>query len=92
MYIYLHELDKNKPRLNKLCMLPGFNITDLTNSTPKEPITYSNDFGDKKLFTIDKDIINEKTFSKLYSLIDSAKKQLTKKYHKKTQRKQTRKL
>ena len=91
MLKYLDVHDKNKPKFNKLCMLPGFNILDLTNNTSKEPLSYNNEAGNKNSFMIDKDTINEKNFSKLFSLIDSVKKQRTKKSHKKAQRKLTRK-
>jgi hypothetical protein len=93
MLKYLDDLDttKTKPKFNKLCMLPGFNIIETTNSILKEPITYNNEFGYTNSVIIDKDTINEKIFFKLYGLIDSTKKQLTKKSRKKTQRKLTRK-
>ena len=87
MLKYLDVHDKNKPKFNKLCMLPGFNILDFT----KEPISCNNEAGNKNSVIIDKDTINEKTFLKLFSLIDSVKKQRTKKSHKKAQRKLTRK-
>ena len=91
MLKYLDDLDKTKPKLSKLCMMPGFNIIDVTNNTLKEPLTYNNEFDYKNSITLDKDIIDEKIFYKLYGLIDTKKKQLTKKLRKKPQRKLTRK-
>ena len=91
MLKYLDNLDKTKPKLNKLAMLPGFNILETANSILKEPLTYNNEFDYKNSITLDKAIINEKIFFKLYGLIDTTKKQLTKKSRKKAQRKQTRK-
>lgn len=91
MLKYLDDLDKTKPKLSKLCMMPGFNIIDVTNNTLKEPLTYNNEFDYKNSITLDKDIIDEKIFYKLYGLIDTKKKQLTKKSRKKPQRKLTRK-
>jgi hypothetical protein len=91
MLKYLDNLDKTKPSLNKLAMLPGFNILETPNSIFKEPLTYSNEIGYKNTITLDKTTINEQIFFKLYGLIDTAKKQLTKKSRKKAQRKQTRK-
>lgn len=91
MLKYLDNLDKTKPSLNKLAMLPGFNILEVTNNILKEPLSYNNEIDYKNLVTLDKAIISEQIFSKLYGLIDTTKKQLTKKSRKKTQRKQTRK-
>ena len=91
MLKYLDDLDKTKPKLSKLCMMPGFNIIDVTNNTLKEPLTYNNEFDYKNSITLDKDIIDEKIFYKLYGLIDTKKNQLTKKSRKKPQRKLTRK-
>jgi len=91
MLKYLDDLDKTKPKLNKLCMLPGFNILESTNCTLKEPIAYNNEFKYTNSALFNKDIINEKIFFKLYGLIDTTKKQLTKKSRKKIQRKLTRK-
>ena len=91
MLKYLDNLDKTKPSLNKLAMLPGFNILEATNNMLKEPLTYNNEIDYKNSVTLDKATINEQIFSKLYSLIDAKKIQLTKKSRKKTQRKQTRK-
>ena len=91
MLKYLDNLDKTKPHLNKLAMLPGFNILETANNMFKEPLTYNNEIDYKNSVTLDKATINEQIFSKLYSLIDAKKKQLTKKSRKKTQRKQTRK-
>ena len=42
MLKYLDNLDKTKPKLNKLAMLPGFNILETANSILKEPLTYNN--------------------------------------------------
>lgn len=91
MLKYLDNLDKTKPHLNKLAMLPGFNILETANNMFKEPLTYNNEIDYKNSITLDKDTINEQIFSKLYGLIDTTKKQLTKKSRKKAQRKQTRK-
>lgn len=91
MLKYLDNLDKTKPSLNKLAMLPGFNILEATNNILKEPLSYNNEIDYKNSVTLDKAIISEQNFSKLYGLIDTTKKQLTKKSRKKTQRKQTRK-
>lgn len=97
MLKYLDNLDKTKPHLNKLAMLPGFNILETANNMFKEPLTYNNeiDYNNeinyKNSITLDKGTINEQIFSKLYGLIDTTKKQLTKKSRKKAQRKQTRK-
>lgn len=91
MLKYLDNLDKTKPSLNKLAMLPGFNILEATNNILKEPLSYNNEIDYKNLVTLDKAIISEQIFSKLYGLIDTTKKQLTKKSRKKAQRKQTRK-
>ena len=91
MLKYLDDLDKTKPKFNKLCMLPGFNIIESANSILKEPISYNNEFRYTNSVIIDKDTINEKIFFKLYGLIDSTKKQLTKKSRKKIQRRLTRK-
>ena len=87
MFKYLDNLDKTKPSLNKLAMLPGFNILESPISNLKEPLAYSNEAGYKNSITLDKATI----FLKLYSLIDTAKKQLSKKSRKKTQQKSTRK-
>jgi hypothetical protein len=57
----------------------------------KEPLTYSNEAGYKNSITLDKATINDQIFFKLYGLIDTAKKQLSKKSRKKTQQKSTRK-
>ena len=89
MLKYLDNLDKTKPCLNKLAMLPGFNILEVTNNILKEPLSYNNEIDYKNSVTLDKAIISEQIFSKLYGLIDTTKKQLTKKSRKKTQRKQT---
>lgn len=91
MLKYLDNLDKTKPSLNKLAMLPGFNILESPISNLKEPVTYSNEVGYKNSITLDKATINEQIFFKLYGLIDSTKKQLSKKSRKKTQKKSTRK-
>ena len=91
MLKYLDNLDKTKPSLNKLAMLPVFNILEATNNILKEPLSYNNEIDYKNLVTLDKAIISEQIFSKLYGLIDTTKKQLTKKSRKKAQRKQTRK-
>lgn len=91
MLKYLDNLDKTKPHLNKLAMLPGFNILETANNMFKEPLTYNNEIDYKNSITLDKGTINEQIFSKLYGLIDTTKKQLTKKSRKKAQRKQTRK-
>ena len=91
MLKYLDNLDKTKPSLNKLAMFPGFNILEATNNILKEPLSYNNEIDYKNLVTLDKAIISEQIFSKLYGLIDTTKKQLTKKSRKKAQRKQTRK-
>jgi hypothetical protein len=91
MFKYLDNLDKTKPSLNKLAMLPGFNILESQLSNLKEPLTYSNEAGYKNSITQDKATINEQIFFKLYGLIDSTKKQLSKKSRKKTQKKSTRK-
>lgn len=91
MFKYLDNLDKTKPHLNKLAMLPGFNILETANNMFKEPLTYNNEIDYKNSITLDKGTINEQIFYKLYGLIDTAKKQLTKKSRKKAQRKQTRK-
>jgi len=91
MFKYLDNLDKTKPSLNKLAMLPGFNILESQLSNLKEPLTYSNEAGYKNSITPDKATINEQIFFKLYGLIDSTKKQLSKKSRKKTQQKSTRK-
>jgi 7,8-dihydro-6-hydroxymethylpterin-pyrophosphokinase len=91
MLKYLDDLDKTKPKLSKLAMFPGFNIIDVTNNILNEPLTYNNEFDYKNSVTLDKTTINENIFLKLYGLIDTQKKQLTKKSRKKPQRKLTRK-
>jgi hypothetical protein len=91
MFKYLDNLDKTKPSLNKLAMLPGFNILESPISNLKEPLTYSNEAGYKNSISLDKATINDQIFFKLYGLIDTAKKQLSKKSRKKTQQKSTRK-
>ena len=91
MLKYLDDLDKTKPKLSKLAMFSGFNIIDVTNNIFKEPLTYNNEFDYKNSVTLDKTTINENIFLKLYGLIDTQKKQLTKKSRKKPQRKLTRK-
>jgi 7,8-dihydro-6-hydroxymethylpterin-pyrophosphokinase len=91
MLKYLDDLDKTKPKLSKLAMFSGFNIIDVTNNILKEPLTYNNEFDYKNSVTLDKTTINENIFLKLYGLIDTQKKQLTKKSRKKPQRKLTRK-
>lgn len=89
MLKFIDDLDIKKPRLSKLCILPGFNIKDLAIQQFKHPV--SNDFANKNTLTLDKDTISETMFSKLYGLIDTTKKQFTKKSHRKRQRKLTRK-
>ena len=88
MLKYLDNLDKTKPSLNKLAMLPGFNILEATNNMLKEPLTYNNEIDYKNSVTLDKATINEQIFSKLYSLIDAKKKttyqKITQKNTKKT--------
>ena len=92
MLNFIDNLDSKKPKYNKLCMLPGFNIIDsTTTSLLKGPVKYSNEAEYKNSFMLDKDTISEKMFFKLYGLIDTTKKQLIKKTHKKKQRKLTRK-
>jgi hypothetical protein len=91
MLKYLDDLDKTKPKLNKLAMLPGFNILETPNLFFKDSLSNNNDLDYKKSSVLDKTIINENTFIKLYGLIDNVKKQLTKKSRKKGQRKLTRK-
>ena len=60
MLKYLDNLDKTKPSLNKLAMLPGFNILESPISNLKEPLTYSNEAGYKNSITLD-----QKSFSLL---------------------------
>ena len=83
MFKYLDSLDKKKSKENTLAIFPGFNILEKTNTQTKEQNSNS--------YAQDKGIISENMFSKLYGLIDNVKQQLTKKYHKKAQKKLTRK-
>jgi len=85
MLKFLDDLDKKNKLLNNLALMPGFNIIDLK---------IQNDVLDNVIQN-DKDLIDDKMFSKFYGCIDNSSKNTnknTRKKQEKTHKKKSRKI
>ena len=85
MLKFLDDLDKKNKLLNNLALMPGFNIIDSK---------IQNDLLDNVIQN-DKDLIDDKMFSKFYGCIDNSSKSTNKnsrKKREKTHKKKSRKI
>jgi len=79
----LGDLDKKKPYYNKLALPVGFNFIDFKNHQTKHSDFDSN----SNTYISSKATIDDNVFSKLFGLIDTPKKQVTKKARGRSQKK-----
>ena len=77
MLKFLDDLDKKNKLLNNLALMPGFNIIDSK---------IQNDLLDNVIQN-DKDLIDDKMFSKFYGCIDNSSKNTNKNSNKNTRKK-----
>ena len=83
----LGDLDKKKPYFNKLAMPAGFNFVDIKNHQTKGSDINPNINPNPNTYNNDKATIDDNIFSKLFGLIDTSKKQVTKKARGRSQKK-----
>lgn len=83
----IDDLDKKNKQFNNLALLPGFNIEDC--NTSKRHNKYTNTIQTLDSIT-NKTVINDKLFTKFYTVIDSSEKKQTKKRQKQRNKKLTR--